>query len=183
MTPCVVVRNPTTISALPRACGTTWPCGYHFLDNVQGAAYFPESAQHSGDVLSLFTDRTRAKDLGWGVIFGNKWVCSGWPASWDSGITHITFLELLLIVLAFMIWGNMWNNKTIILRIGNQALVYIINRQSSQSKRIMSLSRAPALVWLPYNVYVTDTHIVGMNNELLQFFVNRNNDPAADSFS
>ena len=52
---------------------------------------------------------------------------------------HITFQELLPIVLAFELWGEDLANKCISLHTDNMAVVYILNKQTSKDKHVMFL--------------------------------------------
>lgn len=61
------------------------------------------------------------------------WVCS------------VVYLELIPVDLAIFTRGLSLQSKKLIVNIDNQAVVYILNQQSSKSERVMSLLR-PLLI-------------------------------------
>lgn len=61
-------------------------------------------------------------------------------------------------MLAFFIWGPNFRNKKTLLRIDNQAFVYIIDKRTSKSKRVM--------VWLKFKA----NHIEGSHNKIAESF-------------
>lgn len=50
--------------------------------------------------------------------------------------------------------------------IDNSALVSIVNRQSSKSKRVMMLIRRMVLLLLKYNIMFKAQHIIGKENNI-----------------
>jgi hypothetical protein len=75
-------------------------------------------------------------------------------------------LELISVVLAFIIWGSEVKNKKILLRIDNQALVSIVNKRTSKSKRVMVLIRQLVFLNMYNNVQFKSVHIEGEHNEI-----------------
>lgn len=76
----------------------------------------------------------------------------------------ITFLELVPIAMAFSIWGTKLAGKRVILHTDNQALVSILNTQTSMSRGVMHLLRKFVLQGLVYNIQFKATHIMGLDN-------------------
>jgi hypothetical protein len=68
---------------------------------------------------------------------------ANWPNEWAEHVTlaDITFLELFPVVVAISIWGLHLRNKKLTFHIDNKSVVYIINRKSSKSPRVMALVR------------------------------------------
>jgi hypothetical protein len=54
-------------------------------------------------------------------------------------ITNMALLELVPVVLALSVWAQLLQNKHILLRIDNSALISIINKRTSKNKQIMTL--------------------------------------------
>lgn len=79
---------------------------------------------------------------------------------------HITFKEMLPIVIAFKIWGTTLANKCIILHSDNMAVVQILNKQTSKDKDVMSLVRQFVLCCMRHNILTKATHIAGKLNVL-----------------
>jgi hypothetical protein len=87
--------------------------------------------------LKLFTDAF--KTFGYGACYGTKWLSGNWL---DSVSHHnISLLEIYPIFLAISIWGHELSNKCIILKCDNLAVVYIINKNTSKDKNIMTILR------------------------------------------
>ena len=75
-------------------------------------------------------------------------------------------MELVPIVLTFFIWGEEFKNKKILLRVDNQALVSIVNKRTSKSKRVMMLIRKLVFLTMYNNVQFKASHIQGVHNEI-----------------
>lgn len=72
-------------------------------------------------------------------------------------LRDITFFELVLIVLAFMVWGlHLKKNNKDILHVDNTSLVHILNKQSAKSSRVIVLIKSLVLMALK--------HILGKSN-------------------
>ena len=109
-----------------------------FLANFNGRTIFMAEQWLSSTSLNLFTDASGT--LGYGAVLGSSWVYGIWSQQWVS--QNITLLELYPIVLAVQIWGNRLANGRIIFHTDNQALVPIINTQSSNDRAIIYLVRS-----------------------------------------
>ena len=112
--------------------------------------------------LHLFTDA--AQSTGYGALFNNQWFYGAWPESWKT--KSISLLELFPIVLSFIIWGPLLQNKRIIIHTDNQALVPIINKSSSKHADIMLLVRKLVASTMRNNIQILAQHIPGKQNIL-----------------
>lgn len=141
----------------------TW---LQFLDNFNGVVYFPDTEWVTLDTLQLYKDSAGSGHLGCGSFFQGQWVHFTWPSSWLNKpiLRDITFLELVPIVLAFMIWGLRLQNKKVILHVDNISLVHILNKQSAKSPRVMVLVRSLVLMALKHNIQFKAQHIPGKSN-------------------
>ncbi|MCG7879258.1 MAG: hypothetical protein N0C90_23430, partial [Candidatus Thiodiazotropha endolucinida] len=79
---------------------------------------------------------------------------------------NITILELYPVVVAINVWGHLWKNHCVRFYTDNQALVHILNRQTSKDKNIMKLVRWLVLACLHHNVMFQSEHISGCKNVL-----------------
>ena len=59
--------------------------------------------------------------------------------------TNIMTLELYPIILALEMWGSLWKNHFILFFTDNEALVVVINKQTSQDNHIMKMVRCMVL--------------------------------------
>ena len=57
----------------------------------------------------------------------------------------ITLLELIPVVLAISTWGSQFSNKKLTMHVDNEALVSVINKQTSKSKNVMTCSKLSTL--------------------------------------
>ena len=133
-----------------------------FLEHFNGRSMFLNDALLTGDYLQLYTDA--AGGIGFGAICGTEWFHGLWPLSWRA--YNIAVLELYPIVAAVSVWGNRWENKSVCFYTDNQALVSILNMQTSRETKVMTLIRPLVLACLCYNINFSACHIPGRNNTL-----------------
>ena len=105
---------------------------------------FLDNHWNDSDTLKLYTDAS--KMLGFGGIFGSSCFFGEWPDRWKS--YNIVILELFPIVLAIEVWGSQLQNKQIYINTDNEALVHILNKQSSSDKLITCMILIRFLVLL-----------------------------------
>lgn len=137
-----------------------------FLDCFNGITSYKIIDWSNDYEFELFTDSAGNIELGCGAILQKQWAFMRWPAQWEGTevIRDITFLELVPIAMAFSIWGTKLAGKRVILHTDNQALVSILNTQTSKSSRVMHLLRKLVLQGLVYNIQFKATHIMGLDN-------------------
>ena len=93
-----------------------------------------------------------ADSLGYVAMFDKHWCFEQWPAAWKR--FNITILELFPIFLAIIvIWGPLMRDKYIVFSSNNQAVVEIINRQTSKEFSLMALLRHFVLCTLKFNIF------------------------------
>ena len=137
-----------------------------FLDEFNGVQFIPEPAWFYSDSLNLYTDSSGAAELGCGCFLDGKWSFFPWPENWNSPdiMSDMSFLEMVPVLLAIYLWGKQFRNKKIILRIDNEGLVKVLNKQSSKSKRLMQLVRQFVLMSMSLGIVFRAMHIPGMAN-------------------
>jgi hypothetical protein len=133
-----------------------------FLDDFNGKWFFLDEVWISNKSLNLYTDA--AGGLGYGAIYASHWTYGSFPPGWAG--YNIVVLELYPILLAVRLWGHNWVQKCILFHTDNEALVYIINKQSSKEKDVMLLLRHLVLLCLKNNIYFKAVHIPGTHNNL-----------------
>ena len=104
-----------------------------FLTGFKGRSFFLQDVWDSSDKLELFTDA--AGSLGFGAVFGKKWCYGKWPYNWLH--QNIALLEFCPIVLSLYLWGHHIKNRSILFLTDDEALVYVINKQSCKDKNLM----------------------------------------------
>ncbi|PJE78781.1 hypothetical protein CI610_02269 [invertebrate metagenome] len=139
-----------------------------FLEFFNGCSYFPDSFWLSDSHLQLYTDSAGQSNLGCGAVLQAHWAFFQWPKAWGNSdvMRDLTFLELVPVLLAMMLWGPQLKNKKIVLNIDNQSLVTVLNKKSSKSKRVMELVRPLVLHAMMYNIQFKAIHIQGIHNSI-----------------
>ncbi len=137
-----------------------------FFQAFNGISIFQDQFWTSNADFSLYTDSAGA--VGFGIYFQDKWAYSAWPLDWSQrGITSdITVLEWFPILVAVTLWGSELQNKKLLFHCDNQAVVHIINTQSSKSKSVMVVVRELVLRCLQFNLTLKSEHIPGSKNSL-----------------
>ena len=131
-----------------------------FLDDFNGSYLFINQRWLSSDKISLYTDS--AASYGYAAVYGSNWVNGSWPHPWDK--FHITILELYPILLALELWGSQLANHSVLFLCDNEAVVHIINKQSSKEPKVMVLVRQLVLCTLKFNLLVKAKHLPGKLN-------------------
>lgn len=160
------VRKPhyrVRITAEIRLDLTTW---LTFLDSFNGVAYIPDTAWFSSDTLQLYTDSAGSPDLGCGCYFDKEWAFLQWPELWRGKqlMKDMTFLEMIPVLLALFLWGERLHQRKVLLHIDNEALVSVINTQTSKSKRLMQLVRRFVLLAMQHSIVFKAVHIPTLMN-------------------
>ena len=107
-------------------------------------------------LLISFTYSAGGKQSGFGIYFHGRWAQTNWPNEWaeNGTLADITFLEPFPVVVAISIWGLHLRNKKKTFNIDNKSVVYIINRKSSKSPRVMALVRTLVLQTLIHKIVI-----------------------------
>ena len=93
-----------------------------------------------------------------------QWFMGRWPTQWQD--ENITVLELFPIVAAIRLWATQLANMRIIIHTDNQALVHILNKQTSKDAKIMVLVRHFIILCMTHNVQFKVVHVPGCQNTL-----------------
>ena len=119
-----------------------------FLTKFNGKSFFLDDAWETSDTLKLYTNS--AGSIGFGAVFGKRWLHGLWPASRKT--YNIAVLELFPIVIAIQIWGSLMVVKCVLFFSDNAAVIYIINKQTSKDSTIMVLLSVLVLSYLKHNI-------------------------------
>ena len=132
-----------------------------FLRNHNGASMMLEE---KGRILDLYTDASGG--IGFGAYFDGHWTLGAWPEKVQSAKLDITFKELFPIVLSLSLWGETFKNCRVFFHCDNEAVVTIINKQSTRNKPSMRLLRILVLTCLTQNIAFKAKHIPGLRNDI-----------------
>ena len=109
-----------------------------FLRQFNGRQFFLSDQWLSNYNLNLYTDASGT--ICYGAVFDGFWFHGKWPNSWLK--ENITLKECYPIVAAVCVWGHHWSNKRIMFHTDNEALVHIINANTTtKDVKIMGLVR------------------------------------------
>ena len=78
----------------------------------------------------------------------------------------MTFLEFVPVLLAMFIWGESFENKKLKFRIDNNALVVIVNKRTSKSKKVMKLMRPFVFITMKHNIQFRAVYIKSTRNSI-----------------
>ena len=156
------IRSPYHYTKLNREVKSDLKLWQSFFASFNGRSFFLEDVWDSSDKLELYTDA--AGSLGFGAVFGRKWCYGKWPNSWLH--QNIAMLEFYPIVLSLHLWGHTMQNRCILFLTDNEALVYVINKQSCRDKNLMFFVRKLVLICLQHNILFKAKHVRGVYNTL-----------------
>ena len=91
-----------------------------------------------------------------------------WPNDWENSeiLKDITYLEIIPIALAIMLWGGLFYKKKINFHVDNLAVVYILNSKTSKSERVLKLLRFIVYQTLTKNFHIRSSHKSGKGNKI-----------------
>jgi hypothetical protein len=137
-----------------------------FLQDFNGVAYIPEQIWVSNTVIQLYTDAAGGASNGAACFFQGQWCFFPWLHEWiEQGVLRdMTFLEMVPVLLAIYLWSNRLIKQKISIFIDNEALVQVLNKQTSKSKRLMQLVRPFVLKCMSNNILFHAIHIPSKAN-------------------
>ena len=130
-----------------------------FLDSFNGRTLCLPQQFDTSNTRSMYSD---ASGFAYATVLSQKWLQGTFPKEWKD--VNIAIKELLPIVLAVQLWGSILANKRILFFTDNEAIVHIINKQSSKDSKIMNLVRSLVTASLINNINFMSKHIPGKYN-------------------
>ena len=121
---------------------------FSFLKNFTGRRFFLNDVWVFSDKLLLYPDASST--IWYAAVFVSKWFAVRWHKSFSSA--DICLLELFPIMLAVEIWGEKMSNSSVLFLTHNEALVAIINKQTSKFERKMKPLRQFVLSCVYHNI-------------------------------
>ena len=86
----------------------------------------------TSETLNFYTDSSANGDLGFGGIFNDRWLFGCWePGFVATQYPSIKFLELAALCIVVITWGRFLTNTRIIIFCDNQAVMHMVNNQTS----------------------------------------------------
>ena len=131
-----------------------------FIENFNGKSFFHTPVLLSSSKLKLYTDASGS--IGYGAIFGSSWLQGTWPPAWRQ--FNIAVLEFYPIVAALKVWGQALCDKRVLFITDNQAIVAVINNQTTKDKKLLFLLRILVLQCLRLNIEFSALYIPSQQN-------------------
>lgn len=132
-----------------------------FLENFNGSSLLINDQWLSSEKLELFTD---ASGLGFAGLLESQWFQGHWPLSWQN--FNIAVKELFPIVLALYLWPHVLKDRRLLVLCDNEAVVHVINNQTSKDKQLMSLIRKLTVALMKNNLILRAKHVPGKQNRI-----------------
>lgn len=136
-----------------------------FLECFNGRALWMSDAVSSFDI-DLFTDA--AGSVGFGAFCQGHWCFERWPLVWiERGwVKNMALLELFPILVAVVVWGDLFRNRKICFHCDNMGVVLAINQLSASSPPVVKLLQQLVLECLALNAWVMARHVAGISNDI-----------------
>lgn len=127
-----------------------------FLHNFNGIVHILEQTWFDNETEELYTDSAGGIQFGGACYFGGIWCFFQWPKLWTACpvMKDMTFLGMVPVLLTIFLWGHSLANKKFKMWIDNKALVDVLNKQTSKSRRVMHLVRVFVLHTMRYKYTV-----------------------------
>ena len=88
---------------------------------------------HYAHTLNFCTDASKNKLLGFGAVFGDRWLYGRWDQDFvEENDPSIEYLELYALCAGILTWGHLLTDTKIIIFCDNEAVVHIVNNLTSK---------------------------------------------------
>jgi len=102
------------------------------------------------------------------------WGCGAWhnqkwfQLAWDERTSnmHIAIKELIPIMIATLVWGQLWSGGRVIAHCDNTAVVSVLNSRYSQDKMLMQMLRGLFFIEAYFQFQLAAVHLPGIHNGL-----------------
>ena len=131
----------------------------YFLTNYNGRHFRRERIITQSPSINLHTD---ACPKGFGITFGSSWVYHPYPPEWSS--MNIAILELYPIYVAVVMFATKMSNSHIIFHCDNQAIVSVLNSQTTKDPHILAILRKLLLVLMQHNISFRAQYLSSFQN-------------------
>ena len=129
--------------------------------------------------IHVWTDASGNYGCGAVVQQTGDWLQHRWPEVYQEGQLvlreeSITLKELLPVVLACAVWGDLWRAKLVHVHCDNLGVVAVVNSGYSRVPQIMHLLRCLFFIRAHFQIDVVALHVPGVENGLADA-ISRNN--------
>ena len=121
----------------------------------------------SSETLFFYTDSSANKRLGFGGVFGYRWLFERWePGYIAANKPSIEYLELAALCIVVITWGQYLTNTRIVIFCNNQAVVHMVNNSTSRCPNCMILLRMLVKDGLIHNRRIFVKYVTSKDNYL-----------------
>ena len=100
---------------------------------------------------------------GYNAFWDSHWLQVEWTPQMRS--LSITFMEVLLILLAAVVWGPRWRSCRVICHCENKATVSVVNKRSAKDPRLAQLLRGISFYSIYFHFSLHAQHVSGHHNQ------------------
>ena len=135
---------------------------HHFLEDWHGLSFwlFPGLLPEADVEVSS----DAAAKLGYSAYMKGHWFAGSWVPS--QQLQSIAYKELFPIVLTAHVWGHLWVKKHILFRSDKEAVVHILNTQTSRLPCLMHLLRSLLFSAAHHSFSFSSQQVPVINNQL-----------------
>ena len=131
-----------------------------FADEWNGVSVIPPGVSQVPVDVYLCSDA--AGGWGCGAIHGRAWCQLQWPEG--SERFHISFKELVPILMASLVWGRGWKGQKVMSYCDNEAVVHVLASRSAKDPDLMHLLRCLFFVEAAWQFTLFARHVKGKEN-------------------
>ena len=157
----IKVKKPFHLIRLTKETKDDLRIWHLFLKFYNGKSIISLPSFENSNTLHMWSDASKA---GFGATFQSLWIQSHWPLDWTP--LNIAILELYPVYVLIGMFGNSLQHTQITYHCDNQAVVTIVNNQTSKDKQIMKIVRPLILLLLKFNINLKMVHVPGVKNIL-----------------
>ena len=132
-----------------------------FLQGYNGVTYFRSLQIIPSTAINLSSDACKR---GLGACYGSKWIQCAYPIEWQD--LHISTLEFYPLFVLISMFGHLMTNSNVLFLCDNEAVVEIVQKQSTKDPNNMRIMRALILMIIKFNISLSAKHVPGKNNVL-----------------
>ena len=153
------VKKPWYLLRLSKAVKQDLDLWEQFLLHYNGITIISHKPHLLSRDIHLTSD---ASKWGFGGTYQIFWIQGHWPDHWKKH--DIAVLELYSILMLVVTFGTLLANSHVIFHCDDQAIVAVLNKQTSKSPIIMQLVRPLVLHLLRHNITFRSLYVRGKDN-------------------
>ena len=155
-----VAHSPSHHVRLTRSFRADLQWWLSFAERWNGVGIFPPDPSQAP--LELYMHSDAAGKWGCGAICGSAWCQLQWPPGCE--LFHISFKELIPILIAALIWGRGWRGRIVVSFCDNEAVVSALSSRKANDPDLMHLLRCLFFIEATWQFTLVARHVRGRDN-------------------